>query len=510
MPFNHKFDRHLGETLRKRPGFSMTLAMLVLVLLAGPSTGAPSRPATARRAAPPALPDSVIARLPGKDLTARDVLDSWHRLDPRYRPPGTGLARKRGFLAQLIEKEAIARAATAEPFVMTDVESAKFVAARADIVRRTLYRRLVADSTVVTAVDRDSARARMTPTPDGKPVPPGALESQARQFAEERRANEVNARIRAALAPDWDTLATGRLARAYAALDPTMPDLSHPMSMRLPSHRPALAPGDSLRALATSTAGPLTMAEFVRRFGQLNPFQTALPTTPGAIQARGEQFLGQIWFDRESDRMGLLGDPDVVAALTNRREGIALDHYYANHVLAKIDTSETALRARFARTPERYAVPAHALVSSLAAADSAAADTIIAQLKAGTPWDSLCALRLPPGTDPASCTQPAPLPDTFADTALVGAVHTLQPGQVIAHRFVAGSASPSVWRVLRLVERIPHRLRTFEEGRAFAARDAAAEQSELLLKNELARLSKALPVRRNEAALARLDFGPDR
>ena len=49
----------------------------------------------------------------------------------------------------------------------------------------------------------------------------------------------------------------------------------------------------------------------------------------------------------------------------------------------------------------------------------------------------------------------------------------------------------------------------FEEN--IAAIGAIANETPfLLLKNELARLSKALPARRNEAALARLDFGSDR
>ncbi|MEP7027711.1 MAG: peptidylprolyl isomerase [Candidatus Eisenbacteria bacterium] len=488
----------------------MSLALVAGVLLASPSPGAPAKSAGPQRPARVALPDSVIARLPHKDLTARSVLADWYSLDPGYRPAGKGPALKRAFLDQLIEKEAIALAANAEPFVMTDVESAQYLAARADIVRRGLYRRLVADSTVITDADRDTARARLAGSTAGQPVPAGTIETQALALAEDRRANEVNRRIRASLTPAWDDSATAQLARAYAALDPTLPDLSHPMSLRMPNRWPALAPTDTTRVLATSTAGPLTMGEFVRRFGQLNPFQTQLPVTAGAVQARGEQFLGQIWFDRESDRMGIAVDPGVTLALARRRESVALDHYYAHHVQARIDTSETVLRARFARTPERYSVPAHALVNSLSAGDSAGAGSIVAEFRAGAPWDTLCARHLAAGSDPASCSQPAPLPDTFADTALVAAVRALAPGEVVAHRFDAGDGSPGAWMVLRLAERIPNRLRTFEEARAFAARDAAAEQSESLLRAELVRLARALKVIRNEAALARLDFGPGR
>ena len=446
--------------------------------------------------------------MPHKDLTAREYTQSWFSLDPRYRPSGTGMALKRTFLQQLIEKEAIALAANAEPFVMTPVESAQFTALRSDALRRALYVRLVADSTVVTVADRDTARARMEPTADGKPVPAEVVEREAHKIAEERRSAQVSDQIKAALAPVWDDSVTARLGRAYAALDPKLPDLSNPMNARLPTRRPDLTPADTALVLARSTVRPLTIGEFLQRFSTLNPFNTPLPTTAGAVQARGEQFLGQIWFDRECERQDIPTDPRVVAQLANRRESIALDHYYARHVLAKIDTSEAAVRADYAKNAANYAVPAHSEVLILPAPDSASADTVLKQLAAGARWDSLCVLRAPPGADPASCSQPQSLPDDFPDSALVAGVRELAPGRTTVLRFLTGNGSARGWMVVRMVERVPYRLRTYEEARMFAVRNVTATQSELLLKQELTRLSAGLKVTRNETALARIDLGP--
>ena len=501
MPFNHNFDGHLGESLRQRPGFCMSLALAFGVLLSAPASGATARPSAA------ALPDSVVARMPRKDLTAREYLQSWYTLDPRYRPTGTGMALKRAFLDQLIEKEAIALAANAEPFVMTPVESAQFTAMRADAVRRALYVRLVTDSTVVIEADRDTARAHMAATADGKPIPAEEIERGARTRAEERRATQVSEQIKASLAPVWDDSVTARLARGYAALDPKLPDLSNPMSAHMPNRRPEVAEADTALVLARSSVRPLTVGEFIQRFLTLNPFSTPLPTTAGAVQARGEQFLGQIWFDRESQRQDLLADPRLAAQLASRRESIALDHYYARHVLAKIDTSEAAIRADYAKHAESYAIPAHSRVLILPAADSASADTMLKQLAAGMAWDSLCVRHAPAGTDPANCAQPQSLPDDFTDSSLVAGVKVLAPGQAAALRFLTGNFSATAWMVVRMVERVPHRVRTYEEARTFAVRSVTAEQSETLLKQELARLSAGLKVTRNDAALARLDLG---
>jgi len=492
LPFNHNFDGHLGETLRKRPGFPMALAIALGALVASPAFGAAARPPAN------ALPDSVLARLPNKDLTAREYLRSWSMLDPKYRPGGSGIAQKRAFLDQLIEKEAIALAATNEPFVMTKVESAQFAASKNDAVRKSLYVRLVADSTVVTEADRDTARSRN--------VAPETVEREARIYAEQRRAALVSDQIKASLAPVWDDSASARLARGYGQLDAKLPDLSNPMNVRLPNRRPDLTAADTAQVLVRSSLGAMSVGAYVQRFASLNPFSTPLPTTAAAVRAQGEQFLGQMWFDRESLRPEILTDPRVIAQLAGKRESIALDHYYAKHVLAKIDTSETALRAHYAKHVEEYAVPAHSLVRILPAADSAAADTVLRLLASGTAWDSLCARRAPPGTDPGNCKQPQSLPDNFSDSVLVASIKAIPPGETRAVPFLAGNHSATAWMVARMVERVPHRVRTYEEARTFVVRSAGAEQSETLLKNELARLRAGLKVTRNDAALARLDL----
>lgn len=512
MPFNHNFDGHLGESLRKRPGTRMVpvraglaaCAAIVLALAADATLATAAPAARPVRRAVRALPDSVIARLPYRDITVREFKLAWQRVDARYRPQGTGIAQKRLFLDQVLERELIARAANAEPFVMTDLESAQYLAAREQAIQRALYTQLVADSAVVIAADRDSARVRLTASSLGKQaVPPEAIENYAHSLAENRRAEEFNARLKAQLAPAWDDSAMARLARGYGKLDPTKPDLSKPFSLQLKPRVPELAPADTGLVLVRSTAGDLTVGEFTRRFALLNPFQSDFPTTEGAVKARGEQFLGQTWFAQEAVRRGTMNDPDLVAAIANRREGFALDHYFARHVQAKIDTSEAVLKPYFEAHPDHYAVPGHSLVSNVVTPGQATADSLVLELKAGAPWDSICARHVPEGPSREQCGGTSTLPDSYADSALVRAVRRLKPGDILAQALALPNRGVVV---LKMIEYVPFRMRPFDEARVFVAREVAAEQTEQLLQAELARLRKASPVTRNERALARVEL----
>ena len=502
MPFNHNLDGHLGETLHKRPGTRLTRSTLVLACALALAGGASAAPAKAPARA--ALPDSVLARLPHRDITAREYVLAWHRVEPRFRPKGTALADRKAFLDQLIERELVAQAALAEPFVMTEVESAQYVATRAQAVRRRLYEQLVLDSVVVTEADRDSARTRLHNSDPSRSPTPQAIETFSRSLAEPRRAAVVDSLIKLALQPAWDDTARARLARGYAALDPRKPDPSRPFALKLNDRTPALAPADTGLVLVRSTAGNLTNADYIRRFNLLNPFDTEFPVTPDAVRARGEQFLGQMWFDREAEARNVASDPAVVAAARAKREGIALDHWFARHVAAKVDTSDATLRAWFAKHKARYAIQGQTVVTNVIAPSQATADSLVAELRAGAPWDSVCARHMPEGEMRRACGSATSVYDDYPDSALVRAIRKLAKDEVVAQPLAADTTGHVA--VLKLVERIEPRERSFEEARTFVVREATADQSETRLQAELARLRKSTPVRRNEPALARVDL----
>jgi hypothetical protein len=506
LPFKHNFQSHLGEMLRQRPGTRMAfalrgsgLAALAVFALLAPAAGSAG-------AAP--LPDSVVVRMPHRDLTVSGVHAAWSRLEPRYRPAGEGTVRTRAFVDQLIEKEAMARAALSEPFTMSPTESAQFVAHRQNAERQELYRILIRDSVQVTAADRESAQAAaaaMATAPNAPPTPPEMIEREAQRRAEQRRAMEIDKAIRASLAPAWDDSVAALLARGYTAIgDTTLPDLANPFGAMLKERRPRVAAADTARVLVTSTAGTLTVADFARRFSLLNPFQSPLPTTAGTVKARGEQFLGQLWFDAEVKRRGIAQRPDVVQAVADRRESIALDHWYDRHVRSAIDTSETALRGHYAKDPARFGVGAHALIHHWEVPKRATADSLVAALEAGTPWDSVCARFAPTPNEKEPCAHAFTIRDDASDSSLVANLKALEPGGAYVRTEPAGDS----YRVVQLIERKPLQIRPFEEVRTFVARDLAAVQSEDVLVARMAELVRAMPKTVNDAALAHIRLEP--
>jgi hypothetical protein len=482
----------------------LTRSLALGALLLAVSGAAFAAPAARRSAPRSALPDTVIARMPRKDITAREFVLAWHRVDPRYRPQGTTLAHRKAFLEQVIERELVARAALAEPFTMTDLESAQYLASRAQAVRRALYQRLVADSVTVTQADLDSARVRISHSDPSKPPAAEAVATFSRSLAEQRRAADVDSLIKRALQPAWDDSTAARLARGYGQLDPTKPDPRNPFAIKLRNRIPALAPEDTGRVLVRSAVGALTAGEFTRRFNLLNPFDSDFPTTIGEVEARGEQFLGSMWFDQEAARRGLETDPAVLDAARSRRESVALDHYFARHVAARVDTSDATLEAWFARNQARYAIAGHSVVTNLVAPNKASADSIYAEIKRGDAWEAVCERHVPAGAPMlAECGKPATIFDDHADTLLVRAVKKLAPGELIEHPLAPSNES---YVVLKMIERVEPRARSFAEARTFVVREVQNDQGERLLQAELARLKKATPVTRNERALARVDL----
>ncbi|MGH7724828.1 MAG: hypothetical protein ACREOU_05310 [Candidatus Eiseniibacteriota bacterium] len=488
--------------MRRRPRRTALAASAALALAVLPGGLGSASLAHADAVNSSTLPDSVVARLPYKDLRIETVLVSWYRLDPRYRPVGKGLELRRAFLDQLVEKEILARAALSEPFVMTREESALYTTHRDNLVRRALYRRVVLDSLTITPEDLELAR---------RDVPPGVtdsitIRSAARTRAERRRSEEVNKQIRVALAPVWDDSVAALIARGFAALPPLQEKTPKGMKMRISNALPNFAPSDTGRVLVRSTIGPMTIGDFGRRFLLLNPIERTYPVLPDEVKARAEQFLGGTWFFAEAERRGLSKDPEVVASLAEKRESIALDHYYKRHVESQVDTSAAVLKAQFDKDPGLYAVGAHSLVRTITVPGRAQGDSIVARLAAGTRWEDLCAERNSDPRERELCVQPRAVADADRDTLLVHDLARLSPGESFVR---AGTTSQGVNNVVyQLVERIPYRLRTFEQARSFVVRDVASQQTEVKLAQILSDLKRRTPVEVNESALAALDLGP--
>jgi hypothetical protein len=458
-------------------------------------------PAAAATKAGRALPDSVVVRLPHRDLTLLDVQMAWARQAPRYRPTGEGLALRRTFVEQLVEKEVLARAALAEPFVATEAESAVYLTERARALSERHYAHLVFDSLEVLPADWENARRAIADSSDTT-----GLAANARRSAVFRREQIVSERVRADLAPVWDDSVAALLAREFAKLPPLRRQEGDRFMVRVTNQVPAFAPADTGRALVTARGDRISVAGFLLRFQGIPPTERDYPITPGQVKARAEQFLGAAWVLRQAEAAGVANDPEVRRRLAEKRESMALDHWYERNVAARIDTSEGALRAFYAKDPEAYAVPAHAVLHYASFGDSTEADSLARAVSSGTKWDDWCA-RFGSGDTRDACRRVRNVFPGDADTALVQTVAGLAPGAVWTR--AQSRLRGREYQVWQLYERVDHRVRPFEEARSFVARSLASLQLEERLQERLKALKAATPARWNEKALARLDLGSE-
>ena len=162
------------------------------------------------------------------------------------------------------------------------------------------------------------------------------------------------------------------------------------------------------------------------------------------MKARSEQFLGQMWFDAEVKRRAIAELPSVRKALADRRESVALDHWYMRNVVAAIDTSDANLKAHFAKDPSRFGIQAHSTVRNWAVPGRATADSAVAAIAAGAPWDSLCARFTRRAEERRQCASPTPVADDSPDTVLVAELAKLAPGQAYVRDEAAQGMSPAV------------------------------------------------------------------
>ena len=195
-----------------------TVAAALAASSAGAAAPTQPKPSASRASATAPLPDSVVVRFPHRDLTLAEVQTAWYRQAARYRPPGTGLEVRRTFVDQLIEREVLAQAALAEPFVATEPESARYLTERARLLSFSLYSTMVYDSLELRDEDWKNARLALTggmEVPDSALVDTTGLAQEAKQSAARRRSEVVSGQIRDDLAPAWDDSVAALLARRH-------------------------------------------------------------------------------------------------------------------------------------------------------------------------------------------------------------------------------------------------------------------------------------------------------
>jgi hypothetical protein len=125
------------------------------------------------------------------------------------------------------------------------------------------------------------------------------------------------------------------------------------------------------------------------------------------------------------------------------------------------ELAEKAQKEAMTKDPAKFGVQPHSMIHHLVVSTQGTADSLVAVLSAGTPWDSVCARFAPGEREREACRHAFSIADDTPDSLLVTRLRELAPGGA----YVRHEQDGRMFRVVQLIERNPLRIRPFEEVR---------------------------------------------
>lgn len=251
-------------------------------------------------------------------------------------------------------------------------------------------------------------------------------------------------------------------------------------------------------------------------------FNEALTWMPGGVWPSGqgreevEETLKQIIRSKltreKALKLGLDKDPGYVATVKKKENEIRVNSLYYNEIQGKIELTDADLHNFFEANRKNFLILDRYLASRMESADSTAMARAVADWKAGKSHEAIeAALKK---ADPAArvtgevvdqqfMTPKGKEPDldsvVFAETTnigdVVGPVWVPQP---------TGGPRAGRWVALKLLDRQPERLMSYEEAGEYVKQQAKAAAGDDALKKALDEMKQRFPVKVDEKELARV------
>lgn len=400
------------------------------------------------------LPDSVLALVGSRPaITVSKFLQAWRQANPgspaTSRPPGgvppdslTPQAA-REFLDLLIDKEALAERALRERWTWTALESAGY---------RSLRDRLTLHA-VLDPVLAETARRRAAA---------GQSELDAEALGILARDSCV-----ALIHPTFDDALLARLATAFDTLPRPTGGQSIMEQVRLAGANPVVTPADSLRVLANSDEGPWRVADLLENWKRLNPIYRPRITNAGQVRDLARNGLYERQLRSRAARAHVERRPEIVGALRERAEYVAVTHLVAREVYAKIPQDSSTHRRYFDAHVERWDLPDRAQVVRLVFPDRASAAAMAKRLASRVEAESLAAMGRREGAEFSGEVSAESDSALYAEAVRLGVDAVAGP-----------DSTAEGWRVARIVALHASRHRTYEEASELVQRAWYGEDGE--------------------------------
>jgi hypothetical protein len=442
----------------------------------GPDSDAAGRPARGSRSAAPAprggsLPDTVLARVgDSRRITRSTFARSWAQVEPAARPDTLTPETAREFLELLIGKEALAERAMREPFTWTDRESAEYRGLRDNLTLRVVFDSAMAETRAALAAEGDTT------------ADPELLGVKAR------------VRMMTRLGVVRHEPALESVARAFAALPRPSRDSSLMAQLRILGASPVLAPGEDTTALASWPGGRFTGRDLLEAWSRMNPVARQRPESASQVGDLIENAMFERALRRAAEERGIERWPDIAGELARKREYFAVEHYVGNQVYAKIPMDSATVFSHYRQNRERWRLPLRVRLLQFVLPGREAAEAMAVRIADGAEAESLQAQAIRIGVSYRVDLAAA------QDSALFRRVLAAGPSAILGPDSIATG-----WRVVRVNEVLPSRLREFGEVRRLALQSWYGEEGERRMVELVDRVRREAAVVVNERALAKLD-----
>jgi hypothetical protein len=465
-----------------RPLRTCLRGALSIVLLALPLRAfAAGSPASAQKAAPatpkpaakaPAapkpvhpLPDSVLMRIDDReDVTVRRFKRAVRLLGGN--PDSLTPADRDRFLDLVLEQRVLAAHAVKAGLPWVPADSSRYRFERDN----TLLRAALSDR--LTAVE-DRRRAAGQPDLDEEALGKAARES-----------------LMTELKPVYDDAVVRKVGSAFAELPQPSDTMSTATQMKILGRVPEVAPADSQRVLARSSAGEYRVSDLLQDYRRLSPIYRPRIKDADGVRDMVENGLFERTVRKAAADPALAERAEVAAVLADRVEYHAVNSYLQQAVVMKIPTDSLTLKRYYKAHARDFDQPARNVLVTLMIADSVAAESLARVFAYAGNAESLAFQAQRAGTNYTQMVTAASDSALYARTLAIGAGGVGGPDRI-------GGA----FRIFKVLSVEPKKAQPFADVRDAVHQAWLEAESERRIRALLDQLKAAARVQRNDAAL---------
>jgi len=269
-------------------------------------------------------------------------------------------------------------------------------------------------------------------------------------------------------------------------------------SVQLNAWFPEFSPADTSRVLGTWNGGHITVGGFLEAFSNIPPILRPDSSTPDALTQQVANVVLEPYRAQIANQRGYDKEPAVVAAIEAKREQLLVEHLYADSVESRVSVTADEARAYYKKKQSDFITYPSRRFAAIARMSQAGADSVVRELKAGTPAqfiiaaDSMAGFRSGAFHDMRE--------DEHGNMFRKVVYEELKPGQITT----IGPNHNGEVAVVQLLSVTPGHQLSFAESREMIDNNLRAEKAEAEFQSLLKRLRKRFHITQHPELVMRI------